>query len=282
MPPTHSRPFSLSRSLALSTCAVAVAALTWAPGLAQQRSGAVECPPPDNGERRERLALSEMIRRGTTMEEIAERAERRATSPDGALCELKYGNTRFFTGEVQDPMVNPLQRRALALGQSPYATVLGCSDSRVPAEQIFDQGPGDLFVVRNAGNVAGPHAVGSIEYAVRHLNTNLVVVMGHEGCGAVEATMLSPDERKKEPANIQQVLRDIEPALKDLPHVHDRRARDRMAVVANVRHQVRQLQQNPVIREAEQRGELRVVGAYYSMASGGVEFLDPEDTTRRK
>ncbi len=131
--------------------------------------------------------LTEAVKRGATMEEIAKLRDPVARTPQEALRALKTGNTRFFSGQAVRPELSAAERRAQILGQTPFAVVLGCSDSRVPIEIVFDQGLGYLFITRVAGNVVEMGTTGSIEYAVDHLKTHLVVVMGHEGCGAVKA-----------------------------------------------------------------------------------------------
>ncbi len=121
-----------------------------------------------------------------------------------AIARLKLGNKRFVDGKSKHFRTNRAWRETLVSGQNPFAVILGCADSRVPTELVFDQGFGDLFVIRNAGNVVMEDVMGSIEYAAIHLHTKLVVVMGHEGCGAVTAALKSREERAKEPPELQQ------------------------------------------------------------------------------
>ena len=169
------------------------------------------------------------------------------------------------------------ERRAQILQQTPFAVVLGCSDSRVPVELVYDQGLGDIFSVRVAGQVVEPGTSGSIEYAVRHLNTKLLVIMGHEGCGAVKAAMLDESERKAEPENVRYLLDRIVPAVADIPKIRDPKAKMREAVIANVRKQLALALQNPVVKAAVAKNELAVIGAFYEISSGQVDFLENED-----
>ncbi len=196
--------------------------------------------------------------------------------PGEALSALKAGNIRFFSGDSRRMSLSAEARRAQVTDQTPFAVVLGCADSRVPIEIVFDQGPGDIFSIRVAGNVVDPATVGSVEYAVEHLNSQVVVLLGHEGCGAVNAA-LQPTTRLNEAENVRYLLDLIEPAVSDLPRIRDRKARVREAVVANVRWQVAQLKKNPIVAEAEAEGRIRVVGAFFEIASGAVDFLETEE-----
>ena len=198
-------------------------------------------------------------------------------TPEDAIRLLQEGNARFFGGHSVRPALDPDARRALVQGQTPFAAILGCADSRVPVEIVFDQGFGDLFVVRVAGNVAYPASTGSLEFAVRHLKCRLVVVLGHEGCGAVQAAMETDEALAAEPPNLRQLIEAIRPALTGLPPSPDRSAHLREAVVRNVRLQAGYLRQNPVFAEAEARGEIRVIGAFYEIGSGAVDFLLTDD-----
>jgi carbonic anhydrase len=201
-------------------------------------------------------------------------------TPADAITRLKEGNGRYVSGEMNPRVLTSGQRRALTLGQTPFAAVLGCSDSRVSTEILFDQGLGDVFTVRVAGNVGEPATLGSVEYAVQHLKSKVIVVMGHESCGAVRAAMLGVKERMGEPQHIQELLNLIVPAVQTLPAVRDKKAREREAVVANVRHQVQVVRQDPVIRAAVQRGEVAVIGAYFEIGTGAVDFFESEEELR--
>src|SRR6187549_1649668 len=134
-------------------------------------------------------------------------------SADEALQRLKEGNERFLAGTARFPTVQKEVLADLAKGQQPYATILGCSDSRVPPELVFDAGFGELFVIRVAGNVLGPTILGTLQYAGRHLQTPLFVVLGHEGCGAVKAALASKFDGAKHGSRIETLLEGIVPAL---------------------------------------------------------------------
>lgn len=146
----------------------------------------------------------------------------------------------------------------------------------MPTEIIYDQQAGDLFVIRVAGNVVEAGTLGSIEYAINHLKTRVVVVMGHEGCGAVQAAMLDEAERRFESQYVQFLIDRIAPSVSNLPRIRDSKARMREAVIANVRMQVHQLKKNQVILEAMQKNQIAVIGAYYEISSGAVDFLETE------
>jgi carbonic anhydrase len=220
--------------------------------------------------------LADAIRQGATMEEIAALKDPVATTPAEALRALKTGNARFYNGTAQRPGLSANERRAQILAQSPFAVVLGCSDSRVPIELVYDQGLGDMFVIRIAGNLVDPGTLGSIEYGVKHLKSHIVVVMGHEGCGAISAALLPAADKSGEPANVRYLLSKIEPAVANMPVIQDRAARKREAVVANILHQKRELQKNPVVADAIRTGKITVVGAYYNISSGAVDFYEDD------
>lgn len=232
-------------------------------------------PPPDPDS-----ALAEAVKRGATMEEIARLRDPIARTPAEAIRALKAGNARFFGGVARRPEMSANERRAQILSQTPFAVILGCADSRVPTEIVYDQGLGTLFVVRVAGNVIEPGSVGSVEYAVKHLKSHVVVVTGHEGCGAVGAAMLPAEEQNREPANVRYLLDRIRPAVAGLAPIRDRKARMREAVIANVRLQVHRMKQNPVIAEAIKSGQIAVIGAFYEISSGAVDFLETEAELR--
>jgi carbonic anhydrase len=222
------------------------------------------------------LELSRVLQTGLTMKDVAEYNPPSITTTTEAIRALKVGNARFFSGQRIPTDFSAVQRRAQTLTQTPFAVVLGCSDSRVPTEIIYDQRAGDLFVIRVAGNVVEHATLGSIEYAVQHLKTRVVVVMGHEGCGAVKAAMMDEAARILEAQHIQFLLNRILPAVSNLPKIRDSKARMREAVIANIRLQVHQLKQNQVILEAVQNNQIAVIGAYYEISSGAVDFLETE------
>jgi carbonic anhydrase len=227
------------------------------------------------------LQLAELTKRGATMEEIARLREPVARTPEEAVRALKLGNARYYGGQALRQEHSPVERRAQIVGQTPFAVVLGCSDSRVPTEHVFDVGPGHIFTVRVAGNVVAPTTLGSIEYAVKHLKPHVLVVMGHEGCGAVHAAMtLTEEEVGDEPEHVQLLINRIGPAVRHLPHIRDAKARMREAVIASVRQQVFYLNQNPVVQEAVGAGQVVVIGAYYEISSGAVDFLETEEDLR--
>jgi carbonic anhydrase len=186
---------------------------------------------------------------------------------------LKAGNQRFVAGQLQNPHMSAAWRNRLVSAQHPIAVLVGCSDSRVPTELVFDQGFGDLFVIRNAGHVMTTDVIGSIAYAVRHLDVHLVVIMGHEGCGAVTAA-LDAEGREKEPLELQEVLRLIDPALVDVPRTGDPERRVAAAVEANVRYSHRQLTELLVERGLAGKLDALIAGAVYSLKTGAVNFLE--------
>lgn len=226
------------------------------------------------------LKLRAAIERGATIEEIAKLKDPKAKTPQEAIRLLKTGNSRFFGGTARRPEMSANERRAQILQQTPFAVVLGCSDSRVPIELVYDQGLGDIFSVRVAGQIIEPGTSGSIEYAVLHLKTKLLVIMGHEGCGAVKAALLPESERKDEPENVRFLLDAIAPSLKGLPEIRDQKAKMREAVIANVRQQVALANQNPVVKAAVAKNTLAVIGAFYEISSGQVDFLETDEDLR--
>jgi carbonic anhydrase len=218
--------------------------------------------------------LTELIKRGATMEQIAMLKDPTANTPDEAMHALRAGNARFLSGVSQKNSVGVNERRAQIMTQTPFAVVLGCSDSRVPVEIIFDVGPGDIFSIRVAGSVVEPGTLGSIEYAIQYLKVHLVVVLGHEGCGAVAAALHPAEDRKGQPEHVRFLLEKISPSVENLPDIRDNKARMREAVTRNVWHQKNELERNPVVAQAVAEGRIAVVGAYYSIGSGAVDFLN--------
>lgn len=218
--------------------------------------------------------LAELAKRGATMEQVARLKDPTANTPDEALLLLQAGNARFFSGQPERVFSDVNLRRSQIIAQTPFAVVLGCADSRVPVEVVFDQGPGDLFSIRVAGNVVEPATLGSVQFAVKHLKIHLVVVLGHEGCGAVAASMLPEEVRANEPEHVRFLLDAIAPALENLPVIRDGKARMREAVIRNVVRQKEILEADPVVRDAISRGQIKVVGAFYEIGSGAVDFLE--------
>lgn len=217
--------------------------------------------------------IIDAVRAGASMEDMAHLQPNPIEKPLDAINALKDGNARFFSGQSGQSETGVNARRALIMSQSPYAAILACSDSRVPVEIIFDQGLGHLFVVRNAGNVIGEAGLGTLEYAVKHLDVHLLMVLGHEACGAVTSAMLPPHELEQEPPALRKLIERIQPSVQNLPPIRDRKARMREAVLNNVRYQVHLLRQQPIVRDAEQSGKLQVIGGFYEIGSGAVEFL---------
>jgi len=197
-----------------------------------------------------------------------------------ALRRLQDGN-RCFVSEMQGSgaMTGPDRRRKVASGQEPFAIILGCSDSRVPAEIVFDQGLGDLFVIRVAGNIVAPSLVGSVEFAADRFGTRLVVVLGHTSCGAVTATieqLARPSENQS--PNLRAIVDRVRPAVEPLmntPLRDDPAALLREAVRANIRASLEQLEHGSAILEGLIRNDgLLIVAAEYSLETGVVDFFD--------
>ena len=192
---------------------------------------------------------------------------------DEALARLIAGNDRFVRGEARFPTVQKEILAELARGQRPYATILGCSDSRVPPELIFDAGFGELFIVRVAGNVISPEVLGTLQYAGVYLRTPLFVVLGHEACGAVGAA-LAARNGAREPARIALLLENILPGLRDIPPGLARDTEMRTAVEANVRWSMHQLLETPEAKARAAEGTMKLVGAVYQLEDGIVRFLE--------
>jgi carbonic anhydrase len=197
-----------------------------------------------------------------------------------ALKRLREGNRRFASDvSSRDMLMSPTRRRMLTAGQTPFAIILGCSDSRVPAEIVFDQGLGDLFVIRVAGNIVAPSQVGSVEFAAARYATRLVVVLGHSQCGAVLATLdeLQQPTENQSP-NLHSIVDRVRPSVEGLLETelrHDPEALVRQAVRANIRASTNQLRHGSEILENLIRKEgLLVVGAEYSLETGVVHFFD--------
>ena len=192
---------------------------------------------------------------------------------DEALARLIAGNDRFVRGEARFPTIQKEVLAHLAKAQRPYATILGCSDSRVPPELIFDAGFGELFIVRVAGNVISPEILGTLQYAGMHLRTPLFLVLGHDACGAVAAALAAKDGAAREPERIALLLENILPGLRDVPTDLPAQARQRAAVEANVRWTMHQLLQTPEAQARLAEGVMKLVGAVYEIENGRVRFL---------
>ena len=193
---------------------------------------------------------------------------------DEALARLEAGNLRFVRGEASFPTVQKEILAELALGQQPYATILGCSDSRVPPELVFDAGFGELFVIRVAGNVLGPSILGTLQYSALHLKTPLFVVLGHEGCGAVKAAIASRFDGSQQAGRIEILLEQIIPALDGLDPQAPPAELLSAGVEANVRRVVRELLETPEAKARMADSGMRLVGAVYELETGRVRFLD--------
>jgi carbonic anhydrase len=197
-----------------------------------------------------------------------------------ALEGLREGNVRFASdGQSRSALTSARRRHELEAGQEPFAIILGCSDSRVPAEIVFDQGLGDLFVIRVAGNIVASSQVGSVEFAAERFGTRLVVVLGHSQCGAIAATLEElqrPTENQSR--NLRSIVARVRPSVEALLATelrHDPEALKRQAVRANIRASANQLRHGSDILERLSHGNgLLVVGAEYSLETGLVDFFD--------
>jgi carbonic anhydrase len=202
-----------------------------------------------------------------------------------ALARLREGNRRFVAeGQTQDALTGHTRRLELAAGQAPFAIVLGCSDSRVPAEIVFGQGLGDLFVIRVAGNIVAPSQIGSVEFAAEQFGTRLVVVLGHSRCGAILATLEQLGRGSAERSrHLRSIVDRVRPSVEPLLATELARDADalvRHAVRANIRMSVHQLRHgSDILEELIERDGLAVIGAEYSLESGVVDFFEgvPEE-----
>jgi carbonic anhydrase len=186
---------------------------------------------------------------------------------------LIAGNGRFVRGEARFPTVQKDVLAELAKGQRPSATIIGCSDSRVPPELVFDAGFGELFIVRIAGNVISPEVMGTLQYAAVHLHTPLFVVLGHEGCGAVEAAVAMQAQGTRERAHITLLLQGILPGLPNPDATLTKEKQIAVAVEANVRWSMHQLLDTPEGQARMAEGIVKLVGAVYDLKTGCVRFL---------
>lgn len=182
-------------------------------------------------------------------------------TPKEALQRLLEGNERFVKDNSLCPDRNTDRRAASAAKQKPFAIILGCSDSRVPPELAFDQGIGDVFVVRVAGNVVGPTELDSVEYSAIYNGSSIVVVLGHESCGAIEAVLANNTK------DIEAIANLIKPAVKNSHHAVN------VAIEANVRNSVNRIKNSPPMKKLIKAGKIDVVGAYYELNSGKIRLL---------
>jgi carbonic anhydrase len=192
---------------------------------------------------------------------------------DQALARLLEGNERFVRGEARFPTVQKEILADLAKGQQPYATILGCSDSRVPPELVFDAGFGELFIVRVAGNIISAEILGTLQYAGVHLRTPLFVVLGHSGCGAVQAAIATRRHGAVQPERIEILLENIHPGLVDVDLDRPLQAVLDAAVEANVRWSMKQLRATPEAKARTEEGVVKLVGAVYELQTGRVRIL---------
>ena len=192
-----------------------------------------------------------------------------------ALEKLMEGNARFIKGENIHPNLSLERRAELAEGQQPFAVIVSCADSRVAPELLFDAGPGDLFVIRVAGNIASEYEVGSVEYAAGPLNTPLVVVLGHESCGAVDAAVSSVVNDADFPGNIEDIVDAIEPAVEKATETASGPALLDEAIKVNARMVAEQLRHTgPILEDAVEKGTLKIVAARYDLDEGRVELVE--------
>ncbi len=190
---------------------------------------------------------------------------------DEALQELKRGNKRYLEKHVENREITVDKTKKLyTLPQNPMAVVLACSDSRVPPEIVFDQGLGDLFVIRNAGNVIDMHVLGSIEYAVKYLKTPLVFVLGHNMCGAIQATLAGEPVTE----NVELIIKNIVDNV-DMDKI-DRSDMEKAASCLedeNIKRGIKEIRENKVVKELEEAGKVKVTGGKYCLDTGVVKFL---------
>jgi len=200
---------------------------------------------------------------------LALAASQAAPSADAVIAELKAGNAHFLAKKFVHPHQTSARQKELASGQHPHCAILTCADSRVPPEILFDQGLGDMFDVRVAGNIAGDAEIASLEYAAEHLHVPLVVVMGHTHCGAVSAAV----EGGELPGKLPSLVAALRPAVDQAAHEPGDRVEN--AVRDNVIHVVNQLRAaRPVLSELTAAGKLRIVGAVYALDTGKVEWIE--------
>ena len=193
-------------------------------------------------------------------------------SPEAALARLLTGNRRFASGRARHPHQSPRDLRELASGQDPFAIVLGCADSRVSPELLFDQGLGDLFDNRVAGNIVTDLLLGSIEYAVEHFNPPLLMVLGHERCGAVSATIETIENGGTAPGHIGAIVDALRPIIE--PVLHEPGDKVENSVQANIRAQVATLEErSDIVQERVEAGALAVIAARYDLDTGRVFII---------
>lgn len=199
----------------------------------------------------------------------SEHAQTSVANPDDAIALLKAGNADFVNG-IDKTDISVKTRESLVSGQTPPAVVVTCSDSRVPAEEIFNAGLGEIFTIRTAGNVVNTFESGSVEYAVDHLGSKVVVVMGHSGCGAVSAAV---DGHAS--GDIQAIVDEIKPAVDEAKKTEkDTKAISSKAIDINVMNSIAKLRKNSAIKHLEDEGKIKIVSARYDLSSGEVSFFN--------
>jgi carbonic anhydrase len=200
-----------------------------------------------------------------------------STTVDTAVTLLRNGNARFVQGRMSHGDDVKIARVKLLQGQSPATAVLSCSDSRVPPEEVFDQGLGKIFVVRVAGNVVSQEGLASLEYAVAHLGTKLIVVMGHSSCGAVQATLETGNGKSLGSTALDILAGEIRPSLRavGLPSALDE------SIKENARAGVRNLRKSPILSAALDKGSIKAIAAIYQLDSGRVDFLSEDQNSKR-
>ncbi len=211
------------------------------------------------------VALSSVL--GQVPAAFAQESNAQPISPAVALQELIEGNTRFVQGKRQNPHQSLLRLAEIATVQHPFASILSCADSRVPAEMVFDAGLGDLFVVRIAGNVVSPRVMGSLEYSTKILGSQLIVILGHERCGAVTAAV----EGTMVDGEIGTFVEDIKPAVARVKDIQGDRINN--AVIANVQYQLELLNKSKLLTDLVTQGKLQIVGGRYDLDTGEVTII---------
>jgi len=221
-----------------------------------------------------KLSLATLVVVGLTFAQSTQAAPRpqNVLSPDAALKRLVDGNARYAAGTTKRQSFSA-ERAALALGQNPFAAVLGCADSRVAPEFAFDTARGDLFICRVAGNFAEPSSIASLEFAVAVLKTPLILVLGHSSCGAVDSTIKAVNDGAKFPGHIPTLVKAISPAVKKANKEKGNLLENSTA--ENVRLNVEKLKgASPILKEAVKDGSLKIVGGIYHLDTGKVVLLD--------
>ena len=190
------------------------------------------------------------------------------STPEQVLDALMAGNKRFVENKPEAPNRNYVRLREVSTGQNPLVSILSCADSRVPTEIVFDRGLGDLFVVRDAGNIATPEEIGSLEYGTAILGSKVLMVIGHEKCGAVKAAL----QNKPLPGQIGSIVAAIQPAI-DRSQKNDSEEFYIETIKRNVMLQLERLNTSPLLYDLVQAGKLKIVGAYYSLKTGEISLL---------